>query len=142
MRWATMWSALSIVSVGVSAAMAADLTVRIGGITNTDGEIRVGLHDSPDGFPRGRELLAGQSVAAEPNGVSVMFNDLAPGRYAIAAFHDQNGDAALNTNLFGLPAEPFGFSQNAIGTFGPPSFDDAAVTVGEDNLTIDMDLFE
>ena len=59
------------------------------------------------------------------------FRDVAPGRYAVKLFHDRNGDGELATNLFGIPSEPFGFSNNAPAQFGPPAFADAAFDVGE-----------
>lgn len=41
---------------------------------------------------------------------------------AITAYHDLDENKELNTNLIGIPNEPYGFSNNARGTFGPPSF--------------------
>ena len=52
---------------------------------------------------------------------------LPPGTYGISVFHDINGDRELNTNFLGIPKEPTGFSNNAKGKFGPPSFQDAAI---------------
>lgn len=51
---------------------------------------------------------------------------LAPGRYVIAAFQDTDGDGKLSKNNFGIPREPFGFSNNARARFGLPGFDAAA----------------
>jgi uncharacterized protein (DUF2141 family) len=60
-------------------------------------------------------------------------------KHAIAAFEDRNGDGELNTTLFGLPTEKFGFSQNAKATFGPPSFAEAAFLPKKTpELTIDL----
>ena len=64
----------------------------------------------------------------------VVFADVAPGAYAVAAFHD--GDGKLTQNFLGMPAEGFGFSKGAVGFMGPPSFADAAVTVGEGNARL------
>ena len=51
----------------------------------------------------------------------------------MAAFHDADSDGRLNTNLLGIPTEGFGFSNGAIGFMGPPSFDEAAVTIGAED---------
>lgn len=48
---------------------------------------------------------------------------LPKGEYAIKAFHDVNSNGKLDTNPFGIPKEPYGFSNNVRGSFGPPSFD-------------------
>jgi len=60
---------------------------------------------------------------------SVQFNGVVPGQYAIRLFHDVNGNGQLDTNPFGMPTEPFAFSNNARGRFGPATWADAAFTV-------------
>jgi uncharacterized protein (DUF2141 family) len=47
------------------------------------------------------------------------------------AFHDENGNAKLDESFPGVPTGPYGFSNDAQGLLGPPTFDAAAVTVGE-----------
>jgi uncharacterized protein (DUF2141 family) len=37
----------------------------------------------------------------------------------------------LNTNLFGIPTEGFAFSNNAMGSFGPPSYESCTFVVPE-----------
>ena len=58
-----------------------------------------------------------------------MVQDLAPGRYALSAFHDENDNGELDTNLMGIPSEGYGFGNDASAAFGPPSFEAAAVDV-------------
>lgn len=52
------------------------------------------------------------------------FADLPIGSYAIRIFHDQNSNGKLDKNLVGIPKERFGFSNNVMGKFGPPSFEE------------------
>jgi len=59
------------------------------------------------------------------------FTGLAPGRYRVMAYHDRNGDGRLNTLPVGLPTEPYGFSNNARGTFGPPGWRAASFAAAE-----------
>ena len=40
--------------------------------------------------------------------------------------HDEDDDGALDTNLFGVPSEPFDFSNDARARFGRPDFAEAA----------------
>jgi uncharacterized protein (DUF2141 family) len=56
------------------------------------------------------------------SGAAQITLDLPPGRYAVMAFHDRNGDGKLNTLPIGLPTEPYGFSNDSRGTFGPPAW--------------------
>lgn len=57
----------------------------------------------------------------------VRFDDVPEGQFAIKAFHDEDVDGRLSCGLMGMPKERYGFSNNARGLFGPPSFKDAAV---------------
>ena len=57
---------------------------------------------------------------------SVSFAGLASGNYAIAILHDENNDGKMNTNFLGIPKEGYGFSNNVMGTFGPPTFSKAS----------------
>ena len=58
------------------------------------------------------------------------------GRYAAIAFHDENGNGKLDKNFLGVPTEPYGFSNDAQGFLGPPTFDAAAVALGGGNEAI------
>jgi uncharacterized protein (DUF2141 family) len=64
-------------------------------------------------------------------GLEIQFPGIEPGTYAIAVFHEQNGDGEQNRNMLGLPTEPYGFS-NDVGRFAPPSFDAARFQVRGD----------
>ena len=65
----------------------------------------------------------------------VVIPDLPAGRYAVAAYVDTNSNSKLDTNFTGAPTEPYGFSRDARGMFGPPSFDEAAFEVGNSSVT-------
>ena len=61
----------------------------------------------------------------------VVFRDLPPGRYGLAALHDLNSNGEMDNNLLGFPKEPYGFGNDAKIRLAPPAFADMAVTVGE-----------
>jgi uncharacterized protein (DUF2141 family) len=48
--------------------------------------------------------------------------NLKPGKYAARYFHDENLNGLMDKNFIGIPVEGFGFSNNAVGKFGPPPF--------------------
>ena len=124
-------------------ASAADLTVRIEGVRSADGDIRVALHRRADGvdFPDSAGIV---KAAMRPAGKAgdLVFAGLAPGDYAVAAFHDEDRDGDLDTNLLGIPTEGYGFSNDARGMFGPPGFDSAAFTIraGEERPAVTVKL--
>lgn len=105
------------------------VTVRVQGLRHERGKVFVALYDSKRSFAQKQGYAAGAIVAAKDGGAVVVFSDVVPGRYAIAFFQDENGNQKLDTSLLGAPTEPFGFSKDAMGKFGPPSFDAAAIDV-------------
>ena len=121
-------------------AAAADLEVRIDGLRSADGEVRVALHRQVQegSFPSNDSVVAASFRRAAEGAVRVVFADVAPGAYAVAAFHDADGDGALNQNVVGMPTEGHGFSNGARGFMGPPSFDDASVTVDENEAVVSI----
>ncbi len=103
------------------------------------GSIRVGLFDKK-GFPNANQVIDGKVVKISGSEVTVEFYDLSYGQYAIAVVHDQNQDQKLTKNLVGYPTEPYAFSNNATGNFGPPDFKDAAILLDKTVKTITINL--
>jgi uncharacterized protein (DUF2141 family) len=118
----------------VPVAQAARVTVTVEGIRSTDGAIMVGLFDTPATFPQ--KFLKGESAVAQIPSVTLIFENVEPGRYAMSAFHDRNGNGKLDSGAFGIPKEPFGFSRDARAVMGPPSFEDAAFDVPAEGLSL------
>ncbi|HEV7353129.1 MAG TPA: DUF2141 domain-containing protein [Brevundimonas sp.] len=94
------------------------------------GRFAVAVFREGGGFPRQDEAIASRLVRSQGAVTQTVFADLPPGRYAIAAYHDADDDGRLTTWAMGLPREAYGFSNNARGRFGPPSFESAAFTLG------------
>ena len=72
----------------------------------------------------------GQDVPVRARTQRVVFADVAPGGYAVAAFQDVNGNGRLDRTGLGLPLEPYGFS-GAVGHRGRPDFAQAAFDLRE-----------
>jgi uncharacterized protein (DUF2141 family) len=109
---------------------AAELKVHITGVDEAKGgNIMVGVYESEATFLKDDGHIAEASVPvtdAKEGLITTQF-DLPVGKtYAIAAYHDANGNEKLDKNFFGVPKEGYGFSNNARGTFGPPSFEKVA----------------
>lgn len=89
---------------------------------NANGVVRCGLFER-----KGWLKKPVRSAVAKINGRDALckFSRVPKGEYGISAFHDENSNGKLDTNLLGMPTEDYCASRNARGTFGPPSFDDA-----------------
>jgi uncharacterized protein (DUF2141 family) len=108
----------------------ASLTVTFTGIELAQGRIMVALYDSSEAFGGGgRPVRIAPVAVAGTADVQTMFEGLAPGAYAVKAFHDVDGDGKLGSNPFGIPTEPFAFSNDAKGVRGPASWEAAAFAV-------------
>ncbi len=130
---------LAAAALFATAVHAGDLRVEVRGLpAAASGIVNVALFDKAEGFPK--TVLSGQRIAAAPGAVVVVFPDLKPGDYVVSAFLDENGNGQLDTNLLGLPTEKYGFSNDARGAFGPPSFGDARLHVGAEGAAIVVNL--
>lgn len=117
--------------VGVSETGAA-ISITVSGIKEDGGFIAAALltqggYDSDEPVQTRRANVSGNSV-------NFSFDDVPSGSYAIKLYHDANGNGQLDTNNFGIPSEDYGFSNNASGMMGPPSWEDAKFSLGADNV--------
>lgn len=109
----------------------ANLTVVVTNLQNKDGKVSVSLYKTEEDFlQKGQSLTTIITMAGQ---ATVVFKDLRPGTYAVSVMHDQNDNGKLDTAVFGIPVEPYGFSNNARGTFGPASFDDSKFIIQSDH---------
>lgn len=112
------------------------LTVIIDGLENSQGSVRIALSDTEDNYYDYANPTQGVSASIVRGIAEWRFHNLSFGSYAIKAFHDENGDGELDTNFLGIPVENYGFSNNASGLFGPPSWEAASFRFDTDTLTI------
>ena len=103
------------------------------------GQVMVALHDSAAAFDGASSSPVAATAIPASGPVVATFGNLPAGDYAVKAFHDVNGDGQMNTNPFGMPTEPYAFSNNAVGNMGPARWDRAHFTVsGETAQTISI----
>ena len=81
-----------------------------------------------------------RTISAPGTGATceLMIEDLKAGTYAVAVFQDLNDDGILNKGAFGVPVEPYGFSNSVRGKLGPPSFDAASFSVTQESNDLDI----
>lgn len=96
------------------------------------GVVVVALFDSEAAWARRSHPVRTATPAVAHGAAQVRLAGLPQGAYAVMAYQDRNRDNKLNTLPIGLPTEPYGFSNNARGRFGPPSWDSAAFRIGPD----------
>lgn len=118
-----------------SATLALDIT----NVKDFDGNLMIALFEGEDGW-KANDPAGGKMVPATSEIMSISFEGLKPGDYGIKIFHDVNSDGDLNLGHFGIPSEPYAFSNDAPVRFGPPGWTAAHFTIadGENSHTVTL----
>ena len=128
---------LAVVADGISYAKAdasARLIVDITGAESDDGLIVVSLFDAQASWMK--EPLHSESLPILESGASWIIEKVPYGEYAISVIHDENGNGVLDTGLFRIPTEAYGFSNNAKASFGPASWVDSKFRIESADVRI------
>ena len=129
----------------MSPAFAGTVTVEVRNI-ETKGEMHLAIYDDANVFENDNGEKGGAAkgivegvVEEVGTGTATYSFELPNGTYAIGIFVDANYNNEMDRNFFGVPKEQYGFSNDAKGSFGPPSFKEASFTVtGDMGLTINL----
>ena len=134
-------SLLSLFSSGnspVASPPKASLTIDIQNIRSQKGIVYIALFNPDSGFPEGQPT-EGKKADIKGNSAQTTFS-IEPGEYAVAVFHDENGNGILDKKIFGMPKEPYGFSNNFRPRLSAPKFKDCQFSVGTSGKTINIKL--
>jgi uncharacterized protein (DUF2141 family) len=127
MKWLLLFALMC------SSAFAADLTVTVKNIRSNEGNIKIAVFPPNSGFPYKHENAVERVIVdIVDKEASYTFTNMDEGSYAVAIFHDLDNNDDLNTNRLGIPAEPFGFSNNPRLITGPPTFRKCRVNLKND----------
>lgn len=112
-------------------------TIRLS-VTNVNeakGTIWVGIYEGDEDFlDRDKARLV--SVKVDEQGIAYLdLPDMVIGKeYALGIFHDLDDDGNLNTNWFGLPSEPWGFTGKIKTRLRLPTFSEVKFRVTAQEL--------
>lgn len=128
MKLPTFFYAATLLFASTQAMAAYQLELNIHQLKKPQGTLHVALYNNEANYAAGEQPLAVHKVPVSSNKVQLQFDGLAAGTYAIKIMHDENNNGELDKNVFGIPTEGYGFSNNG-GQFGPASFSEAAFTI-------------
>ena len=114
-----------------------DLKLVIKGIDDLKGSMYIAVFDNEKSFPDFGKQLVEKVLLVDSKTLNYTFKDLPDSDYAVAIFHDKNNNGKLDKNAFGIPLEPYGFSQNARARFSAPPFNDAKIVL-DGNQSIEI----
>ena len=130
------WLAALGLAFAPTVGNAADLVIVVRGFDSIAGFVHYAVYDRPEAFPKYDGRIAKGQVPVTADAVRIDVPGLRPGSYAVAVFHDENGNGEFDQGLFGIPLEQYGFSNDARGFFGPPDFDSARIDLGAETRQI------
>lgn len=147
-RKAGLWLGALLLAGGLAAAAdepgeedaRGSLTLVVPGLASDEGKVIIALFDSEEGFEKEGAFVRSAFVEPENRRAVWTFGDLPFGEYAFRLFHDENGNEKLDTNWMKIPKERYGFSNDARGKFGPPSYEAAKFVFDSDGMTIQVKL--
>ena len=114
-----------------------ELVVKVHNIKHFKGSLKYALYDDSEKFLK--EAFTSGGAAIEDHTIVFKVGGLKDGTYAVSIFHDENDNGELDANWIGIPSEPYAFSNNAKGKFGPPDFDACQFELNESTeITIEL----
>ena len=92
-------------------------------LRSNNGNVLVSLFKDGVGYPDdATKAFRKTKLSITDKKASVLFSSLPSGVYSVSILHDVNDDQKMNKNGLGIPKEGYGFSNNVMGAFGPPSW--------------------
>ncbi len=110
--------------------VAADtLHIHVTNVPSSEGQIMLQIVASEAEFKGEAPAIVSVMQRAVEGEMSFSAASLPPGEYAFRVMHDINNNGELDSNFVGMPSEPWAFSNNATGNFGPPGWKDVKFTL-------------
>jgi uncharacterized protein (DUF2141 family) len=125
--------AILAITTHSSVAQSVMLTVTVKGFKSTAGTVKFQMVDENE-----KEVLSLVDKLTDKT-YTWKVNIKTKGKYAINVIHDKNNNNKLDTNVFGIPKEGWGCSNNARGALGAPKHKDKIVTItANKSITINL----
>jgi len=118
-----------------SFVQASNIEFEIAGINSDNGKLYIQIFKGEENYKQGN-AESSSIVNAVKGATKIVFNNMQAGEYAVRFFHDENNNGELETNLFGMPVEGYGFSNNAKPNFGPVSYSEIKFLVSANESTV------
>jgi uncharacterized protein (DUF2141 family) len=115
-----MKTLLLFLLAGISLTTGGGLTVKVSikGFENNKGKAFVAIYDAKE------KMIKGVAESVVNQQVTINFTDLPSGKYAVKVFHDENNNGKMDTGMFGIPKEKYGFSNNVKVIMSAPKIEE------------------
>lgn len=110
------------------------INVQVTNFSNNKGSCIICLYDSANDFSDKGKPVQCTTVPVANKNTTAVFNNIAPGTYAILVIHDANNNRKFDTNFLGIPKEGYGASQNKLPFAGAPKFEENKFVVTDQSV--------
>jgi uncharacterized protein (DUF2141 family) len=117
-----------------------NIVIEVHNCSNNKGFIMLALYNNATDFMKENKFVLTKKVKVQNQKAIIYLENLAHGSYAFALYQDANNNGKLDKNVFGIPKEGFAFSNNAMGTFGVPSFQQSSFVLKSANYQTTIQL--
>lgn len=126
------------VSINQQVGPPTELTLELSGIKNEQGSILVYIHDNRDSYYSDDNIFIDsisffrkKKIKAASSKMTIVFDNIPEGRYAITSYHDEDDDGRLDRMIIptGMPSEPYGSTNGSVALLSKGSFEEALVEV-------------
>lgn len=133
---------LSILLIaGKSFSQGTKQTIKITNLENVKGDLYVGWYKEFATFRINQKAIYREKISVNNQAeLSLVFKNIPTGKYAIAIFLDENDNYKLDKNLFGIPKEKYGFSNNILPALRPATFEESVFELSKEEVVINITL--
>ena len=122
-------------------AQNSDQKIRVTNIKSKNGRLLIGWYNSEKRYNEKNNPLYKKIVdLGKQSEVSVVFENVPPGKYAVSMFLDENGNNKMDTNFMGIPKEQYGFSNNVLPATRAANFKEASFEITQKPTEISIRL--
>ena len=115
--------------------------VQVTNLENVKGTLYIGWYNNADDFPINDKAIYRKEIDVNNlSEVTVAFENIPAGNYAIAVFLDEDDDYKLDKNLFGIPKEKYGFSNNVLPALRAATFKESVFTLTDRSANVVINL--
>ena len=131
---ATILTTTMILTLGLISNKNHKITATVVNVSSDQGKVSFALYDKETLMKaplqaKNAEIVNGKST--------VVFENVAPGDYAVVCFHDKNDNDKMDFQDNGMPMEDYGVSNNVM-SFGPPKYLDGKFTVADEDVNLEI----
>jgi len=116
-------------------------TVKVSNLENIKGNLYIGWYNQSSTFRINEKAIYREKIVVNnQKEITVDFKNIPKGKYAIAVFLDENDNYKLDKNLFGIPKEKYGFSNNILPALRPATFEESLFEINKQYTVINITL--